>query len=191
MPDRSPAGHRQQRDAEQVVEVHQRQLAERGDHEAGHRDAENHQKHDDDVRQAIAVQGRQGAPEHAAQTGKDDGQDAEGRGYREMLADDVVDLAVLLGEGDAEIAAQQVAHVDQVLLGHRAVEAVLGLEVGTDLLGDGLVAGQRVAGHVVHGDEGGGGDEPHRDHALYQSFEGISPHAALRFPVNLPGCARG
>jgi hypothetical protein len=133
VPHRAPAGHRQQRAAEQVVHVHQRELAEGGEHEARHRDTENHQEHDDHVRQAVAVQGGERAPQHAAQRGEDDGEDAEGGRDREVLADDVVHLAVLLGERDAEVAAQQVAHVDQVLLAQGLVQAVLGLEVGADV----------------------------------------------------------
>src|SRR5690606_21269817 len=95
-----------------------------------------------------------------------------------VLADDVIDLAVLLGEGDTEVATQQVAHVDEVLLGDGAVEAVTGLEVGADSLGHGALAGQRIARHAVHGDESGGGDEPDGDAALQEPLESVLPHYA-------------
>ena len=97
-----------------------------------------------------------------------------------MLADDVVHLAVFLGEGNAEIAFQDVAHVDQVLIEQGFVETILGFEVGADFGGHRPVIHQRITRHIVHGEEGGGGDEPHGDHTLYESLDGIAPHEPFR-----------
>ena len=92
-----------------------------------------------------------------------------------MLADDVVHLAVLLGERDAEITLQHVAHVDEVLIQQWFVETVLGFEVGADLGGDRPVVDQRITGYVVHGEEGGGGDEPDGDHTLDEPLDRVAP----------------
>ena len=49
-----------------------------------------------------------------------------------MLANDVVDLAVLLGEGNTEVAFDEVAEVDEILFGEGFIEAVTGGEVGAN-----------------------------------------------------------
>ena len=51
-----------------------------------------------------------------------------------------------------------------------------------------LVAGERITGHAVHGDEGGRGDEPDRDDALHQ-FDACAVPAALL--DNGPRCIDG
>ena len=147
-----------------------------GEHEAGHGDAQNHQQHDGHVRQPVAVQGGQRPPEHPAEAGEGDGQNAQGGGHREVLADDVVHPSVLLGVGDAEVPLKQVAHVDAVLRQQGLVQAVLGLQVGADALRHGLVVGQGVAGHAVHAEEGGRGDEEDREDPLRQAFQGVAQH---------------
>ena len=65
------------------VDVDQKHLADGGDHEAGHRDAQNHQKHNDAVRPAVAIQRRKRAPQNAAKGCKDNGENAQDRGNRE------------------------------------------------------------------------------------------------------------
>jgi len=68
------------------------------------------------IGQAIPVDRRERAPDHAAERGEDHRQNTERRGDRKALEDDVVDAAVLLRERDAEVAPQRVADKDAVLL---------------------------------------------------------------------------
>ena len=93
-----------------------------------------------------------------------------------MLTDNVVDLPVFLGEGDAEIALSEVFQEDQILRANGFFETIFGFEIGADFFRKRLVAGQWVARHRVHGEEGGGGDKPDGDDALYESLKGITPH---------------
>ena len=93
-----------------------------------------------------------------------------------VLTDDVVDAAVLLGERDAEVTLHHVADVDEVLLKHRLVEAVLGFQILANLDGHRFVVLQRISRHEVHGAEGRGGDEPNGDDALDQAFYRVREH---------------
>jgi hypothetical protein len=104
---------------------------------------------------------------------------AQQRRDREVLADDVVDLAVLLRERDAEIAARHVAEVAQVLQRQRLVEAVARLEVAADLGRHGARIEQRIAGHGVHAGEGRGRDEPDGEQPVAEASEDEAQHRPL------------
>ena len=63
-----------------------------------------------------------------------------------MLTDNVVDLPVFLGEGDAEIALSQVFQEDQILRANGFVETIFGFEIGADFFRKRLVAGSGSPG---------------------------------------------
>ena len=183
--DRAPARHRQQGKPEDVVQLHKRQLPQGGEHETWHRNAKNDEEHDQDVGQFVAIERGQRAPQDAAERCKDDGQDSERCRDREVLPDDVVHLPVLLGERNPEVTSGQVSQVDDVLLGQRLIQPVLGLEILADFRGYGPVAAHRIARHRMHGQERRRGDEPHRYNALDQPLDGVSPHAPVYFSTML------
>ena len=87
-----------------------------------------------------------------------------------MFANNVVYFAIFLGVGDPKVTLRDVLQVNTVLGEQRLIQAILGFQVGADVLGHRFVAGQRIAGHGVHPEKGGGGDEPHGNNALDQSL---------------------
>ena len=107
-----------------------------------------------------------------------------------MLADDVVDAAVLLRVREAEVAAQHVAEKERVLLEQGAVEPVARFEIGADLGVDDLLAAQRIAGHGVHRDERRGRDEPDRDDPLNEPLQNVDEHRASDPRRCRPSCSR-
>ena len=115
--DGAPPANRQQRKSERVVDVHEDELRHGRNYEARTEIARM-------TRNMMTMSGVlflnnavSAPPDDAAQGRKGDGQQAEDGRNREVFADDVVDQAILLGEGNAEVALQQIAEKDPVLCG--------------------------------------------------------------------------
>ena len=56
-----------------------------------------------------------------------------------MFADDVVDLAIFLSKGNAEITLHQVAQINEVLSANWLVKAVLGFQICANSLANGAI----------------------------------------------------
>ena len=66
-----------------------------------------------------------------------------------MIADDVVHLSILLGEGNAEVALKHIAEENEVLLGNGFIQSVFTFEVGAYLRRYGFVVHERIAGDLI------------------------------------------
>ena len=77
-----------------------------------------------------------------------------------MPADNIIHFAIFLRERNAKITVGDIIQVNKVLRGDRFIEAVFGFEVGPDNGGGGAVIQEWIARHIVHSEEGGGGDKP-------------------------------
>ena len=108
--------------------------------------------------------------------GEHHGENPERGGDGEILPDDVVDAAVLLRERNAEIAAQDSPHENEILLGKWTVEPVALLQVAPNRFVGSALIRERVARHRVHRDERGGRDEPDGDNPLKEALEGVGQH---------------
>ena len=93
-----------------------------------------------------------------------------------MFADNVIHFTIFLGEGYAQIAVSKVAHIDQILLAYRLVEAVFHLKVLANFRSHRFGTAQWIAGNCVHREESGGCDKPHGYQPLDQAFESVKQH---------------
>jgi len=137
-PDRHPA---------QLNAEHQQQ--QRGENEAGHRREQRWEKDNQAVGQAIAGQRREAAKNGAAGQRHGHSQQAQFGRNRERLLNNGADLTAVF-QRDAEIALEQLPHIDEKLLRQGLVEGVAGIQGGNGRRAERLFAVERAAGDRVH-----------------------------------------
>ena len=96
-----------------------------------------------------------------------------------MLADNIVNLSVLLGKRDAEVTANEIAQINDILFGDRFIEPIFCFDVGTNCCRHRAVVKQRIARNIVHRKECCSGYKPHCNHALGETLEDEAPHCLL------------
>ena len=180
MAERAPSRHRKKREAEVGIHIDEGELAQRSHDEARHRDTEDDEEHDDEVWQAVSIERGQRTPQNAAKSGKHHCEDAKRRRNGEVLSDDVVNAAILLGEGNPEITVEHVIQKNDVLLGDRPVQAIALLQIALNLLGRRSLVREGIARHGVHCDERRRRDEPYGDGSLDEPLEGVAQHSDER-----------
>ncbi len=105
------------------------------------------------IEPTVALHGGEGAEGNANDEGDGERDEAELEGGGELVADDLVDGAIGVFEGRAEVAAEETSEVVEVLPVERFIEAVVGLEIAEDFRGDGFFGGERAAGHEADHEE--------------------------------------
>ncbi len=139
---------------------------EQGHPERGHRDAEEAEHPQAAVHRAAPAHGGEHAEADTDQDRDDDGEHGQLDGGRDVLAE-VGGHGPMALLGHPEVAVKQLPQVDDVLLGHRLVEAVLvveSLDYGRVAQGAlAQVGGSRVGRDQVGEDEGYERDPDHQD----------------------------
>ena len=113
--------------------------------------------------------------------GEDDGPDAQVEGHQEGLVKNGIGDRPVGLDGQAQVAPQAVAQVDEELLGQGLVQAVLGPQGLPWWLGQRLVADEGVAGQHVLQEEGQGHQHEQGDDGVAQALEHIFYHCIWRF----------
>ncbi len=138
------------------------------------------------IGQPVAPGGGQHAEADAHQRAEDHRGHHQLQGRRQPLRDIGQDRA-LGAEGDPEIALDQIADIDQILLGQAAVEAPTLLGGGDDI---GILrrpiaddAGKRIGMGGVGDDEGDGDDAEKKERHRDQSSDDVAVHGRCYLDV--------
>ena len=134
------------------------------------------------IRPLAALDAGEDAEAYAQHQADRAGRKAQRAGDGKARGDHVVDRAVLVLKGDAEVSVQQVVHVGEVLLDLRLVQAVLGLHVRADFRQDHLFVGKRIARDGLHQDERRRQDDPQRQDGDQQTLDDVFDHGNLLSP---------
>ena len=130
----------------------------------GHAKADHGQRHWDMVPGAVLFERGRHARHQPQRERDDQGLAAEFQRHRKGVRNNLVDSSAGIFEGRAEIALQQMFHLQQVLLEQRFVQPVVRFHPRPDFGRDLLFRVKRAAGRQSHHEKcGRGDDEKDRD----------------------------